>query len=229
MLSWLRVAARLCGLAIGCALWAGAASADAVLSSAGSSAPLSAKLSAMFGAERAALAALPPDGLAPPAPRKRRGGGGAETETVRYDAVWLAGLPAASGGPDWECLTKALYFEARGETVEGQFAVAEVVLNRVDSPGYPASVCDVVHQGGPGGCQFSFTCDGKPDRIGEREAWLEAGKIAALMLSGAPRALTRGATHFHTTAVRPGWASKFARTAAIGQHLFYRQPTLGAP
>ena len=143
---------------------------------------------------------------------------------LRYDARYLADLPRAAGDAQWECLAKALYFEARGETVKGQFAVAEVILNRVDSGLYPSSICGVVHQGGRKGCQFSFTCDAHSDRIREKAAYEQAGKIARLMIDGAPRALTEGATHFHTRHVRPGWARKFAHTAQIGAHLFYRQP-----
>ncbi len=143
---------------------------------------------------------------------------------IVYEAEWLAALPEASGNEDWQCLTQALYFEARGETVKGQFAVAEVILNRADSPLYPRSVCGVVHQGGRKGCQFSFTCDHRSDRIRDKAAHAQAGRIARLMLDGAPRGLTDGATHFHTLNVRPGWAKRFPQTAAIGAHLFYRQP-----
>jgi len=140
-----------------------------------------------------------------------------------HTAKWLATQPAAKGGAEWNCLARALYFEARGEAVKGQFAVAEVILNRVDSPDYPNSVCAVVNQGNGRSCQFSFVCDGKVDRISEADAWQKAGKIARVMLDGGPRALTDGATHFHTTAVRPSWAHRLPRTAQIGAHLFYRQ------
>lgn len=143
---------------------------------------------------------------------------------VRYDDRFLADLPGATGDAEWECLRKAIYFEARGESLKGQFAVAEVILNRVDNPRYPSTVCRVVNQGGRKGCQFSFTCDGIRDVMREKAAAERAGKIARLMLDGLPRALTEGATHFHTRAVRPGWAHRFPRTAAIGAHLFYRQP-----
>ena len=141
---------------------------------------------------------------------------------IAYTEAYLAALPTADGDAEWECLAQAVYFEARGETVKGQFAVAEVILNRVKSPLYPNTICRVVHQGGSGGCQFSFTCDGASDRIRERAAYRVAGKIARLMLDGAPRVLTDGATHFHTRNVRPGWAHRMPRTASIGQHMFYR-------
>ncbi len=146
---------------------------------------------------------------------------------VKYDAAWLMSLPAPRGGDEWQCLTEAIYFEARGETLKGQFAVAEVILNRRDSGLYPASVCGVVRQRGGGGCQFSYVCDGHADKMREKGAREIAGRIAMVMLEGAPRALTDGATHFHTRSVKPGWSRKFAQTASIGYHLFYRQP--GAP
>lgn len=142
--------------------------------------------------------------------------------TIRYEEGFLDGLPAAKGDDDWECLANAIYHEARGETIRGQFAVAEVILNRTESPNYPTTVCRVVHQGGKKGCQFSFTCDGKSDRVSERTAWERAGKIARLALDGAPRLLTNGAIYFHTVRVRPRWMHRYDRTAAIGSHLFYR-------
>lgn len=136
---------------------------------------------------------------------------------------WLMARPKPTGDEQWQCLTEALYFEARGESLNGQIAVAEVILNRVDSPLYPRTVCGVVKQRGGGGCQFSYVCNGK-SRMRERGAADLAGRIARAMLDGAPRMLTDGATHFHTRAVKPSWSKRFARTAAIGAHLFYRQP-----
>jgi hypothetical protein len=141
---------------------------------------------------------------------------------IRYEVGFLDNLPAVRGDDEWECLASAIYHEARGETIRGQFAVAEVILNRTDNPNYPTTVCRVVHQGGKRGCQFSFTCDGKSDRVSERKAWERAGKIARLALDGAPRLLTNGAIYFHTVRVRPRWMHRFDRTAAIGSHLFYR-------
>ncbi|MDU8911939.1 cell wall hydrolase [Aestuariicoccus sp. MJ-SS9] len=144
---------------------------------------------------------------------------------VRYDRGWLDGQPRAKGGAEWECLAEALYFEARGETVKGQFAVAEVILNRVDSGRFPDSVCGVIHQGTGKryGCQFTYTCDGHPEKISEPTAWARVGKVAKAMISGvAPRNLTKGATHYHTKAVRPAWSRVYDHTATIGTHKFYR-------
>ena len=124
---------------------------------------------------------------------------------------------------EWDCLAEALYFEARGEDVEGQIAVAEVILNRVDSARYPDSVCDVVRQGAEGrGCQFSYMCDGRKEHIANREIYERVGKIAWLMLAGKPRTLTDEALYFHATSVRPRWSRTFVRTAQIGGHVFYR-------
>ena len=136
---------------------------------------------------------------------------------------WLMARPEPTGDEQWQCLTQALYFEARGEGLQGQVAVAEVILNRVDSGLYPRTVCGVFKQRGGGGCQFSYVCDGKT-KMREKDAADLAGRIARAMLDGAPRVLTDGATHFHTRGVRPSWSKRFARTASIGAHLFYRQP-----
>lgn len=146
--------------------------------------------------------------------------------TLSYDEAYLAALPTASGDAQWDCLAKAIYFEARGESVRGMFAVGEVILNRVDSGTFPGNVCNVVNQGSGrrNSCQFSYACDGVADRVREQAAWVETGKIARLLLDGAPRALTDGATYFHTTGVRPSWSRQFEQTAQIGAHLFYREP-----
>ncbi|MEO1307620.1 MAG: cell wall hydrolase [Pseudomonadota bacterium] len=143
-----------------------------------------------------------------------------------YTKAWLARQPAGRGGEQWRCLAEAIYFEARGESIKGQFAVAEVIMNRVSSGLYPNSVCGVVHQGTGARyqCQFTYTCDGRAEHIGERAAFARAGKIAQILLDGAPRTLTAGATHYHTTAVSPRWARQFPRTAHIGVHYFYRHP-----
>ncbi|WP_123792342.1 cell wall hydrolase [Pacificibacter maritimus] len=145
---------------------------------------------------------------------------------VEYTKSFLAELPQATGGEALECLTEALYFEARGESVKGQFAVAEVIMNRVSSAKFPNSVCGVIQQGTGKKyqCQFTYTCDGRAEVIHEKSAWNRLSKIARLMLDGAPRRLTEGATHYHTTAVNPRWARIFPRTASIGVHRFYRMP-----
>ena len=208
----------------------GAAFADVTVSQSNSPATgMAEQMASLMGAEHATVGAIPQGKLAalaegPRAKKAKAGQKAAEPVLIRYDDAFLAAQPEPTGGADWQCLTTALYFEARGETLKGQFAVAEVILNRVDSPRYPKSVCGVVNQGGRRACQFSYACDGIKDVMRERGAAERAGRIARIMLDGAPRGLTEGATHFHTRAVRPGWARRFPRTAAIGAHLFYRQP-----
>ncbi|CUH76572.1 cell wall hydrolase [Tropicibacter naphthalenivorans] len=158
--------------------------------------------------------------LTPVAAGAIQGAGG-----VIYTKDWLNAQPSAKGGAEWRCLAEALYFEARGETVKGQFAVAEVILNRVDSGRFPDSVCGVINQGTGRkfACQFTYTCDGRPEHITETASWERVGKVARAVLNGrAPRVLTQGATHYHTTAVRPKWSKKYTKTTKIGVHVFYR-------
>ena len=123
---------------------------------------------------------------------------------------------------DLECLTEAVYYEARGESARGQAAVAQVVMNRVKHPAFPKSVCAVVFQGAGRVCQFSFACDGSTKGRRESLAWSRAREIAARAMSGALRAEIGSATHFHTTAVSPAWAPQMLRVANVGTHVFYR-------
>ncbi len=136
----------------------------------------------------------------------------------------LDALPRASGDTEWQCLATAIYHESRGEPISGQIAVAEVILNRVENRQYPNSVCAVTNQGKGTGraCQFSYACDGRSDAMTSIGARLRAEKLARLMLDGMPRSITDGATHFHATYVSPSWARAMTRTAAIGNHRFYR-------
>ena len=131
------------------------------------------------------------------------------------------------GGPQWRCLAEALYFEARGKGLSGQGAVAEVILNRVKSRGFPGSVCSVVTQGTgrKNACQFSYTCDGKPEHVNNEAAFKRAGKIARVMMDGRPRVLTGDAVFYHNASVRPKWTRKLVRTTVIGDHIFYRKPS----
>ena len=140
-----------------------------------------------------------------------------------YSAEQLRKVPFIKGGKNWECLANAIYFEARGEIIKGQYAVAEVILNRVASPAYPNNVCAVVYQGSArrNACQFSFMCDGRAEYIREPKAFLQSGKIAKIMLNGAPRELTKGALFYHAKSVSPIWIKKMRRTATIGYHHFY--------
>jgi len=122
------------------------------------------------------------------------------------------------------CLTAAVYYEARSEPEDGQRAVAQVVLNRVGRPSFARSVCGVVHQrsAAGGGCQFDFVCDGAQGRRRESGAWATALRIARRALGGETYDPIGSATFYHTTAVAPDWSRHFVRVATIGAHIFYR-------
>ena len=147
-----------------------------------------------------------------------------EAQTAVLTSAWLDSQPSAKGSEQFRCLAEALYFEARGETVKGQFAVAEVIKNRVKSERFPGSFCGVINQGTGKKyqCQFTYTCDGHKEVIAEPAAFTQVGKVARYMIDGQVPPLTDGATHYHTTAVKPRWSKVYANTARIGVHLFYR-------
>lgn len=146
---------------------------------------------------------------------------------LEYSREWLQAQPAASGDEHFECLAEALYFEARGETVRGQFAVAEVIMNRVASSKFPNSLCGVINQGTGRKyqCQFTYTCDGYAEIISEKRAYEQVAKVARAVMDGHGGELTDGAMFYHTTGVSPRWSRKFTKTAQIGVHIFYRPQT----
>ncbi|WP_420877065.1 cell wall hydrolase [Sphingomonas insulae] len=122
-----------------------------------------------------------------------------------------------------ECLTAAIYYEAASEPDAGQSAVAQVILNRVRHPAFPATVCGVVYQGSErSGCQFSFACDGAMARVPARAAWARAARHAAMALAGYVYAPVGLATHYHTYAVTPAWNRSLVMTDVVGAHLFHR-------
>ena len=123
------------------------------------------------------------------------------------------------------CLSEALYYEARGEGIKGQQAVAEVVFRRMNVGTYGHSICAVVHEGeNRPGCQFSFTCNGALHRPRDASAWLKSEQLAAQILTGAVTLhnTTGDATYYHAISVMPYWAPKLRKTAQIGNHVFYR-------
>ncbi len=123
-----------------------------------------------------------------------------------------------------QCLSMAVYYEAASESHAGQQAVAQVVLNRVAHPAYPASVCGVVFQGSERttGCQFSFTCDGSLGRRPSRRGWAVAQSVALAALAGEVYRPIGLATHYHTHYVNPYWAASLDFIRSIGAHRFYR-------
>lgn len=125
-----------------------------------------------------------------------------------------------------DCLTAAVYYEAASESLNGQRAVAQVVLNRVRHPAYPRTVCGVVFQGSERatGCQFTFSCDGALARRPTRDGWARARAVAGAALNGAVIAQVGMATHYHTDWVAPYWAPKLTKLGQVGAHIFYRWP-----
>jgi spore germination cell wall hydrolase CwlJ-like protein len=131
------------------------------------------------------------------------------------------------------CLAAAVYFEAGAEPLAGQRAVAQVVLNRLRDPKFPASVCGVVFQGARRhtGCQFSFVCDGSFRRRppGGRQL-AHARNIATQALYGRVAPEVGTATHYHANYVHPSWGRRLVKVNHIGAHIFYRRPgEAGAP
>ena len=126
-----------------------------------------------------------------------------------------------------KCLATAIYFEARGEPERGQIAVAQVVLNRLKNPAYPNTICGVVYQNKNirHGCQFSFACDGIPDRITDRTAWTASQALATKILNDDRTMFLSdvgAATHYHANYVRPRWARAMKKVDKIGRHIFYK-------
>jgi len=129
-----------------------------------------------------------------------------------------------------KCLTDAVYFESRGEPRNGQIAVAQVVMNRVFSGFYPTTVCGVVYQNAHRrlGCQFTFACDGIPDRVTEPDAWAMAKQIAHDTLDGKLWLKHVGkSTHYHAYWVRPRWVGEMVKLQRLGVHTFYRPRAWG--
>lgn len=143
--------------------------------------------------------------------------------------------PVPSPRPDFDrdlnCLTQAIYYEAGAEPIDGQRAVAQVVLNRVRRPSFPKSVCGVVYDGAwrSTGCQFTFTCDGSLSRPPSRWRWDKARAVAADALEGRIDDATGGATHYHASWMTPYWSGSMVMTAHIGGHVFYTTPRPAAP
>jgi spore germination cell wall hydrolase CwlJ-like protein len=135
------------------------------------------------------------------------------------------GLDAKGYAKAAKCLAEAVYFEARGEPVRGQIAVAQVVVNRAFSGYYPETVCGVVYQNSHRryACQFTFACDRVRDVVTEPEQWDRARKIAREMLDGRlwlPE--VNRSTHYHATYVRPYWVRSMKKNYKAGLHVFYR-------
>ena len=135
------------------------------------------------------------------------------------------------------CLALNTYHEAKNQSMVGQVATAQVVMNRVEDDRFPSTVCEVVKQGPTRPswedpekeypikhrCQFSWYCDGKDDTPKNEKAWRKAQDVAFLVYYNKIQLdVTEGATHYHATYVRPSWAKTKKRTTRIEKHIFYR-------
>ena len=154
----------------------------------------------------------------------------ADNQRAKTPAERLGLFDDKSRAKSEKCLTEAIYFEARGEAVRGQIAVAQVVMNRTFSGFYPNTVCGVVYQNKHRhmACQFTFACDNNPDVVTEPEMWDRAKKISKAMLDGQiwlPE--VDRSTHYHAYYVRPSWVNEMKRMYKFGVHTFYRPKAWG--
>jgi len=149
-----------------------------------------------------------------------------DNQRAKTPAERLGLLGGKARAKSEKCLAEAVYFEARGEAVRGQIAVAQVVMNRTFSGFYPSTVCGVVYQnkhGRPFECQFTFACDNIPDVVTEPDMWDRAKKIAKAMLDGElwlPEVAK--STHYHAYWVHPSWVNEMKKMYKFGVHTFYR-------
>jgi spore germination cell wall hydrolase CwlJ-like protein len=158
-----------------------------------------------------------------------RAGTASPLDTLLGHAVLQVTAPLQVADPtavahDIDCLTAAVYYEARGEPGEGQAAVAQVVLNRLRDAHFPKTVCGVVYQGlAIHECQFTFACNGATSAPREPGAWDRAKVVATRALDGYVTPAVGGATHYHVASLGDIWGARLVRVARIGQHVFYRR------
>ena len=192
--------------------------------------------SSEFNFETTSAAPAPVDGMPVDGPF----GGAGETVAAKGEVTGAGKRPKTPAerlslsGPQRakseKCLAEAVYFESRGEVKRGQIAVAQVVMNRVFSGFYPNNVCGVVYQNANRklACQFTFACDGIPDKIEEPDMWEQAKEIAHDMLDGKLWLPEIGhSTHYHAYWVHPSWVNEMRKLYKIGVHSFYRPRAWG--
>jgi len=153
--------------------------------------------------------------------------------------LFAMGSSQIDSDKEFECLATNIYFESRNQSVQGQFAVGMVTINRVKDERFPNTICGVVKQGHHSKwwkeqhdkdvpirhrCHFSWYCDGLSDKIRDKEAYIQAQKIAknVLIISDAGIDPTGGATHYHTKAVNPEWNKQKTYIGTIDDHIFYK-------
>ena len=172
----------------------------------------------------------------------------AQTQASTFQKPQLDELYSEENRPELYCLAQNVYFEAKSEPLAGQYAVADVVLNRVQDTRYPNTICEVVREGPikeswktrqhkdlapkeriyhpiKNRCQFSWYCDGKADTVRDNDAWRRAQIVAYKILhTEKMRGITEGATHYHADYVSPAWAKSIQLVGSISTHIFYRWP-----
>lgn len=206
---------------------------SAVLAYAPSTAGITAPFDAVMNGSGPRMVDIPEDGVYRPRPRPDPEmvldwlDGRALGQFAPGQHPWVQNtLPVSVFEPkEQKCLAEGIYFEARGESELGQAAVAQVILNRVRNPAYPDTICAVVYQDKRqrNRCQFSFACDGRPERIAEQRQWLIAKRIGRDVTEGRIWVAEVGdSTHYYANYVRPGWARRMIKMNTIGAHLFYR-------
>lgn len=182
------------------------------------------------------MASLPPPADEPRKPTESgesiaaKGEVNSDNQRAKTPAERLGLFDEKARAKSEKCLADAIYFEARGEAVRGQIAVAQVVMNRTFSGFYPNTVCGVVYQNKHRhmACQFTFACDNNPDVVTEPDMWDRARKIARAMLDGQlwlPEVAK--STHYHAYWVRPSWVSEMKKMYKFGVHTFYRPRAWG--
>ena len=152
--------------------------------------------------------------------------GFSDLDEGKFSFETIDNFPKPRPTSEMKCLAEAIYFEARGEALEGQYAVGEVIINRVLSKDFPNSVCGVISDGANrlNACQFSYNCDGKLETITEKKIYERILKLSQMLLEPSARFLTSGATFYHSKLVSPSWSKKFIKTNEIGNHVFYKLP-----
>ena len=152
-------------------------------------------------------------------------------------AILLLASKAFALGGDRErtCLAQNIYFEAGNQPFSGKLAVANVVLNRVENPQFPNTICEVVKQSKRyrvsfitgelipvrGLCQFSWFCDGRPDDPQDSVTLLESNRIADFAINSQID-ITNGALYYHADYANPYWSDHLERLVQIETHIFYK-------